>query len=422
MPTLFYDPSVPELHYLEGGVLTVFDTLPDGVQQNIDHGNLLGLLDDDHTQYSLLAGRSGGQTLIGGIGSGDDLILQSTSHATRGHLIFGSGSLRGLFDESKGNIILNVSSTAALDITRDGNPYSGPFITTYGDTVSPGPTTQFRRGRGTRASTSAVQTSNVLGGARFQGHDGSANGADGFTATTSTFEALADENFTGSAQGTSLQIQTTPIGSISRAVTLTASGSGNMLIGAATIPSTGSGGLILPDGTALSGMATNTAGFYAEDDTGTVKPVAIDEADSTAILTPHNQEIMDRLSSDKYPGGNIYIQPYLGIKRVEDITRALRLLENLTGEKLIFDIEISKKDWRVNQELNFNKMRTRYELWEKHRDEFISSEEEPTFTEQAPMIPIVKDPPKWLFDRLEVKPDLTNLKNQLNNWKRERNL
>lgn len=31
-----------------------------------DHGNLAGLTDDDHTQYGLLAGRSGGQTLIGG--------------------------------------------------------------------------------------------------------------------------------------------------------------------------------------------------------------------------------------------------------------------------------------------------------------------------------------------------------------------
>jgi hypothetical protein len=31
----------------------------------VDHGSVSGLLDDDHTQYALLAGRSGGQTLIG---------------------------------------------------------------------------------------------------------------------------------------------------------------------------------------------------------------------------------------------------------------------------------------------------------------------------------------------------------------------
>jgi len=53
----------------------------------LDHGVLLGLADDDHTNYALLAGRSGGQALIGGTASGDDLTLQSTSNATRGDLI-----------------------------------------------------------------------------------------------------------------------------------------------------------------------------------------------------------------------------------------------------------------------------------------------------------------------------------------------
>lgn len=36
------------------------------------------------TNYALLAGRASAQTLIGGTGSGDNLTLQSTSHATRG--------------------------------------------------------------------------------------------------------------------------------------------------------------------------------------------------------------------------------------------------------------------------------------------------------------------------------------------------
>src|SRR3990167_8048868 len=46
-----------------------------------DHDLLTGLIDDDHTQYALLAGRSSGQTLIGGTGTTDDLILRSTSGA-----------------------------------------------------------------------------------------------------------------------------------------------------------------------------------------------------------------------------------------------------------------------------------------------------------------------------------------------------
>lgn len=51
-----------------------------------DHGLLAGLLDDDHSQYALLAGRAGGQTLIGALNASEHLTLQSTAHATRGYV------------------------------------------------------------------------------------------------------------------------------------------------------------------------------------------------------------------------------------------------------------------------------------------------------------------------------------------------
>jgi hypothetical protein len=49
-----------------------------------DHGSLIGLADDDHSIYALLAGRSGGQVLVGGSGSGEHLSLSATAHATKG--------------------------------------------------------------------------------------------------------------------------------------------------------------------------------------------------------------------------------------------------------------------------------------------------------------------------------------------------
>ena len=55
------------------------------------HSLLAGLTADDHTQYLLLAGRSGGQTEQGGTASGDKLTLQSTSHATKGGIVLGKG-------------------------------------------------------------------------------------------------------------------------------------------------------------------------------------------------------------------------------------------------------------------------------------------------------------------------------------------
>jgi hypothetical protein len=51
-----------------------------------DHHLATGLADDDHSQYALLAGRAGGQTVIGNTASGGHLTLQSTAHATRGYV------------------------------------------------------------------------------------------------------------------------------------------------------------------------------------------------------------------------------------------------------------------------------------------------------------------------------------------------
>ena len=48
-------------------------------EASINHSNLLNLGVDTHSQYALLAGRSGGQTLIGGTGTTDKLTLRSTS-------------------------------------------------------------------------------------------------------------------------------------------------------------------------------------------------------------------------------------------------------------------------------------------------------------------------------------------------------
>ena len=53
----------------------------------IDHGSISGLTDDDHTQYALLAGRSGGQTLYGGTAASNNLTLRSTSNATKGDIL-----------------------------------------------------------------------------------------------------------------------------------------------------------------------------------------------------------------------------------------------------------------------------------------------------------------------------------------------
>ncbi len=88
-----------------------------------DHGLLSGVGDDDHTQYVLLVGRSGGQVVIGGIDAGEDFTIQSTSHATRGSIFLGSSSKFEL-NETTGQLLLpTVGNGAGIVIGGDTQWY-----------------------------------------------------------------------------------------------------------------------------------------------------------------------------------------------------------------------------------------------------------------------------------------------------------
>jgi hypothetical protein len=59
----------------------------------ITHASWGSQLADDHTQYALLAGRSGGQTLAGGTAAGDDIGLYGTTNGTPTTGTNGSGAI-----------------------------------------------------------------------------------------------------------------------------------------------------------------------------------------------------------------------------------------------------------------------------------------------------------------------------------------
>ncbi|KKL12906.1 hypothetical protein LCGC14_2531080, partial [marine sediment metagenome] len=110
-------------------ILSAFDT-PFSVLGVTDHGNLGGLLDDDHTIHPLLLGRSGGQTLIGGTAAGEDLTLQSTAHATRGSIFLGSSQFE--LDETTGQVKLPTGDIVVKtihEVTDEGLVLSTNFNT-----------------------------------------------------------------------------------------------------------------------------------------------------------------------------------------------------------------------------------------------------------------------------------------------------
>lgn len=82
---------------------------------SIAHSSLTGLTSgDDHTQYALLAGRSGGQSLLGGTGSGDGLTIRSTSNGTKGTVSIGAtGTAFVSVDEATPRISTQVQSSVS---------------------------------------------------------------------------------------------------------------------------------------------------------------------------------------------------------------------------------------------------------------------------------------------------------------------
>ncbi|MFA6082665.1 MAG: hypothetical protein WC773_04655 [Patescibacteria group bacterium] len=183
----------------------------------LDHGlALTGLTDDDHTQYALLAGRSGGQTLIGGTAAGDDLILRATSGVGVGSeaIIFQLGSnganevLRATRANSQGQIgintvtpvsplhILNLSDAAnAFTLQGDGVNANLKFDR-YSADVS-GAIFVGRKARGTLASPSQ----SLSGDSPLSFISYGTNNAGGEVPSLAAFSSLFTENTTTTAGG-----------------------------------------------------------------------------------------------------------------------------------------------------------------------------------------------------------------------------
>lgn len=116
--------------------------VPSGGGGVTDHGALTGLADDDHTQYLLLAGRAGSQVANGGTGAGENLTLNSTSHATKGKIFFGGSSA---YDGANFRLgintvtpaaLLNIVSTTNVGVTQtiaNGIYLQNPFAATSGN-------------------------------------------------------------------------------------------------------------------------------------------------------------------------------------------------------------------------------------------------------------------------------------------------
>lgn len=127
-PASFFTPSDGNLQVIidddsvnDGRVFSFNGVVPTGAWEQssgvgADHGQLsaASLLDDDHTQYVLLAGRAGGQTLYGGTAASEIMQINSTQNATKGSVRL--GNLGVVVDEANTRVGFGVVPTNKFDL------------------------------------------------------------------------------------------------------------------------------------------------------------------------------------------------------------------------------------------------------------------------------------------------------------------
>lgn len=85
----------------------IADTTVHFTEGSIDHGNISGLSDDDHSGHPWLNGRSGGQVLFGSPDAAEILSLSGTSNASKGYVRIGTSGVSSRGIAGDGALLIN---------------------------------------------------------------------------------------------------------------------------------------------------------------------------------------------------------------------------------------------------------------------------------------------------------------------------
>ena len=299
------------------------------LSKGLDHGLITGLTDDDHTQYALLAGRSGGQTLIGGTAANEDITIKGTSHAT------------------KTTSYVLLQSDGGLVGVGTATPTGKVHILTAG---------------GTAGSSSAlvVESNSSYQGIHLRAPAGVGTFVEFYEASTKKFSFEWDAATTvAGVMETAGGWAVNNIGSSVSYLKLTSAG--NLGLGTTT---PGGGSTVgtkvhsLANGTAPVGGVANQVSLYSADVAASAELFALDEVGNAPQLSPHPSRLLDLLPVKAtgpyaYPWAYAAHNPYIG-KRIEvDMAGVVEAVEQLTGKSFttVTDLPPAERaNWDTDQE------------------------------------------------------------------------
>jgi len=179
---------------------------------------------------------------------------------------------------------------------------------------------------------------------------------------------------------------------------------GHVLVGTTTAPSAGGDPvLVFGDIGAQPTVGSNTAGIYADDVGGTVEMFAVDEAGNDTQLSSHNFELFDPPGDATLPFSFYAKNRYLGIEMAVDTYRMAQLVEQLSGEKLIYCRQLpedERLDWDEHQQNLKDKRDAEISDWDIQAAS--AALEGSTLTTTRPEPYVKQDPPGWLKVRIHA--------------------
>ena len=111
--------------------------------------------------------------------------------------------------------------------------------------------------------------------------------------------------------------------------------SGNVLVNGTASPASAVGALCLFNGIAPTGSVTNGVVLYAEDVSASSELRVRDEAGNVTTLSPHNFSLIPGGPSEEMAWA--YYSEKNGKRINVDMLKLARMVEKLTGEKLVFE-------------------------------------------------------------------------------------
>lgn len=279
------------------------------------------------------AGSASAPAIVSGTGTADCGIFWAAADV----LAFATAGVERLRLSAAGKLLIGTTTS------RTAGPATHPVFqfegATAGETAyqcicgsttaAVSPQILLARHRGSVGQSTVVVADDSLGLIRFNGGDGT-----DCVSTAAQIEARVDGTPGSDDMPGRLMFSTAADGANSATERLRIDCKGNVLIAGVASPAAGAGTVCIFNGTAPTGSVANGVVLYSEDVSSSAELKVRDEAGNITTLSPHSFPLIPGGPSE--PMAWAYYSERDGRRINVDMLRLARLVEKLSGEKLVY--------------------------------------------------------------------------------------